>query len=72
MLAARVGVRVGGIGSDGGHGLRTVLLLLFPASSSPEAVSLRSISYILGDDALVTLDHGVHQRRSTASTGLEG
>jgi hypothetical protein len=36
------------------------------------AVSLRSISYILRDGAPVTFDHGVHRRRSTASTGLEG
>jgi hypothetical protein len=30
MLTARVRVGVGGVGADGGHGLRTVLLLLFP------------------------------------------
>jgi hypothetical protein len=72
MLVARVGVGVGGVGSDGGHGLRTVLLLLFPMSSSPEVASLSSISYILGDGAPVTLDHGVHRRCSTPSTGLEG
>jgi hypothetical protein len=72
MIAARVVVGVGGVGSDGGNGLRTVLLLLFHVSSSPEAASLRSISYILGDGAPVTVDHGVHRRCSTASTGLEG
>jgi hypothetical protein len=72
MLATRVGLGVGGVGSNGCHGLRIVLLLLFPASSSPEAASLRSISYILGDGALVTLEHGVHRRHSTASTGIEG
>jgi hypothetical protein len=61
MLAARVGVGVGVVGSDGVHGLHTVLLLLFLVSSSPEAASLNSISYILGDGAPMTLDHGVRR-----------